>query len=199
MNDTSREEKAALRHRIRDELNRLTPGARAAASACACSRLVQKQIWREARSVLLYIPLRDELDVEPLLQDALAAAKELALPYFDSQSESYLARRVLDFREHLQPGRFGIAEPKEGCPEVPLKRLDFILAPGVAFTADGRRLGRGKGFYDRLLASVCGIKCGIAFDEQIVDDIPAEPHDIRVDCVSTPARWIGVGQGVVLK
>jgi 5-formyltetrahydrofolate cyclo-ligase len=64
------------------------------------------------------------------------------------------------------------------------------LVPGLAFDPSGRRLGRGKGFYDRLLAMVRGRKCGIAFEEQVVPEIPVEPHDIRLDCLLTPRRWM---------
>ncbi|HYT59275.1 MAG TPA: 5-formyltetrahydrofolate cyclo-ligase [Haliangiales bacterium] len=193
------QQKTALRQRVRSELKRLSPAGRLAASERACWRLRQEPIWREARSVLLYAPLPDEVDIGPLLTEALAAGKELALPRFDTQEQMYLARRVLHLTNDLRPGRFGIAEPAESCPDVPLKRLDFILAPGVAFAWDGRRLGRGKGYYDRLLSFVRGVKCGIAFDEQMMDDIPAEPHDVRMDYILTPTRWTRAGRSGVLK
>ena len=81
-------------------------------------------------------------------------------------------------------------EPAAHCAEVPLNRLDLVLVPGVAFDARGGRLGRGKGFYDRLLAAVRGTKCGVAFDEQIVDAVPNGPLDIRLNCILTPTRLI---------
>jgi 5-formyltetrahydrofolate cyclo-ligase len=193
------EQKAALRRRVRDVLRRLTPAARLAASDRACSRLLQERIWRDAQTVLLYSPLPDELDVKPLWREALTVGKVLSLPRFDAGRQHYLASRVLDFDEDLRPGEFGITEPKARCAEVPLKRLDFVLAPGVAFAWDGRRLGRGKGIYDRLLSSAGGLKCGIAFDEQIVEDIPIEKHDIRLDYILTPTRWNRAGQSAVLK
>jgi len=65
----------------------------------------------------------------------------------------------------------------------------LILIPGIAFDLHGRRLGRGKGFYDRLLTEIRGVKCGIAFDEQIVEKIPVEPHDVRMDFILTPTRF----------
>jgi 5-formyltetrahydrofolate cyclo-ligase len=71
-----------------------------------------------------------------------------------------------------------------------LNRLDLVLVPGVAFDARGGRLGRGKGFYDRLLSAVNGTKCGVAFDEQIVDAVPVGPLDVLVNCILTPTRWI---------
>ncbi len=199
MNESIREEKAALRVRIRSELKGIGPSARSTKSAQACWRLQQESVWQQARSVLLYAPLPDEPDIEPLWRDALATAKELSLPRFDAERQVYVAGRVLEPRDDLRPGRFGIMEPKQGSPEVPLKQLDFIVVPGVAFSLDGRRLGRGRGFYDRLLTSVRGIKCGVAFDEQIVDAIPADGHDIRLDYILTPTRWTGADQCAVLK
>jgi 5-formyltetrahydrofolate cyclo-ligase len=199
MIESIREQKAALRDRIRSELKQIGPGARATKSAQACLRLQQEPLWQRAQSVLLYAPLPDELDIEPLWRDALAMGKELAMLRFGAEKQVYVPCRVREPKDDLQPGRFGIMEPRVGCPEVPLKQLDFLVAPGVAFTLDGRRLGRGRGFYDRLLASVRGIKCGIAFDEQIVDAIPAEAHDIRLDFILTPTRWTGADHGAVLK
>ena len=153
MSELIGKQKAALRYRVRTGLNRVLPGVRAEASAQACSRLQRERIWREARSVLLYVPLADELDIGPLLLEALAG-KKLALPRFNAQRRMYLACRVADLSNDLRAGQFGILEPKEGCPEVALNQLDFLLAPGVAFACDGRRLGRGRGFYDRLLGAV---------------------------------------------
>ena len=80
-------------------------------------------------------------------------------------------------------------EPREHCAALALNRLDFVLVPGVAFDLDGRRLGRGKGYYDRLLATVTGAACGVAFDRQIVPRVPSEPHDARLNCILTPTRW----------
>ena len=199
MNETCGDQKAIIRLRVRDRLKALPVSARRAASTQVCSRLQEQRIWREAQSVLLYVPLPDELDVEPLLQAALAQGKVLALPSFDASRGQYVARGVFDLREDLRPGRFGIPEPKEDGRAVPLNQLDFIAAPGVAFTLDGRRVGRGRGYYDRLLSSVRGVKCGIAFDEQVVDEIPAESHDIRLDCILTPSRWIPVVRGAVIE
>jgi len=199
MNETCGEQKAAIRLRVRDRLKGLSAIARRAAAAKVCSRLEQEQVWREARSVFLYVPLPDELDIAPLLQAALEEGKVLALPRFDAGQGKYAAGRVLDLRDNLRPGRFGISEPKEECQAVPLNQLDFIAAPGVAFTLDGRRVGRGRGYYDRLLSFVRGVKCGIAFDEQIVDDIPAESHDVRLDCILTPSRWIPVVRNAAIE
>ena len=102
----------------------------------------------------------------------------------------YVACEIKDPEKDLLVGRFGIREPETSCGEIELNRLDFTLVPGVAFDLQGRRLGRGKGFYDRMLAAVRGTTCGVAFDEQIVEEVPVEPHDTRVNCILTPTRWI---------
>ena len=199
VNPAIQERKADLRRQVQAGLKHLSSDARAAGSRQACARLKEQRAWVDAGTVLLYSPLPDELDVESILQEALRAGKNLTLPGFDPAKQAYLARRVLDLEADLRPGRFGISEPNARCPEVALNQLDFVVAPGVAFTLDGRRLGRGKGYYDRLLASVGGVKCGIAFEEQIVDAIPSEPHDICMDFLLTPARWLRVDRGAVLK
>ena len=116
----------------------------------------------------------------------------MALPGFEAEENSYVAREIEDLATDLDRGQFGIREPNPDCREVLLNRLDLTLVPGVGFDFKGRRLGRGKGFYDRLLAQISGTTCGVGFDEQIVEAIPTEPHDVQLNCILTPTRWIEV-------
>jgi 5-formyltetrahydrofolate cyclo-ligase len=90
----------------------------------------------------------------------------------------------------LVVGAFQVREPVAGCPVVAMNRLDLALVPGLAFDARGHRLGRGKGFYDRLLAGFPGRTVGVAFDFQVVAQVPVEPHDIALNAVVTPTRWL---------
>jgi 5-formyltetrahydrofolate cyclo-ligase len=185
----AQKEKAALRARVQADLNRMAPSERAAASAEACERLRGQDVWRNARSVLFYAPLPGELNLWPMLLEAIEDGKTAALPRFVADGNRYVACRVRDVATDLRSGRFGIREPVESCPELALDHLDLILAPGVAYDLEGRRLGRGKGFYDRLLAGFKGLSCGVAFDRQIVSRIPEEPHDVVLNCILTPTRW----------
>lgn len=155
-----------------------------------CDQLRRQPAWFEAKAVLFFAPLVGEPNLWPLLTEALAADKKVCLPRYVSVSDGYVAGRVRDLHQDLVCGKFSVREPAASCPEVPLNRLDLALVPGVAFDARGGRLGRGQGFYDRLLAGVCGTKCGVAFDEQIVDAVPVGPLDIRLNCILTPTRWI---------
>jgi 5-formyltetrahydrofolate cyclo-ligase len=194
----SQDEKRALRQTVRERLRGLPTTEQAAASAAARELLLKQPLWREARSLLFYAPLAGELDVWPLLEPALAAGRLVALPRFDPQTGAYLPCQVRSLSGDLVLGQFGIREPAQGCPSVTI-RLDLILVPGVAFDLHGRRLGRGKGFYDRFLAEVRGTTCGVAFDEQIVPRVPVEPHDTVVNCILTPSRWLEVRAGAVLE
>ena len=182
--------KASLRDQIRARLQKLSAAERAAASSKLCARLREQPIWSAARFVLLFALLPDEPDLWPILNEAIAAGKSVALPAFAPGTNGYLARQIIDPVRDLVAGRFGIREPLPACPEVLLNRLDLVLVPGIAFDVRGGRLGRGRGFYDRLLAGVRGPKCGVAFEEQIVEAVPVGPLDIRLNCILTPTRWI---------
>ena len=186
---TLEEAKAAQRKQVSSALTRISLSAREAASAQACALLERQRYWREANAVLFFAPLPTELDIWPLLVRAVAAGTIASLPRFERGTGQYSAARVEDPVADVHAGRFGIREPVSRCPQVPLNRLDFILVPGVAFDLQGRRLGRGKGFYDQLLAAVRGTTCGVAFDEQIVREVPVGPHDVCLNCILTPTRW----------
>ena len=181
--------KRALRQDVRARMKELTPARRAEASAQARTLLAQQTRWRSAQSILFFAPMPGELDLWPLLAEALAAGKTAALPRYDAPTQSYRACRIENTAEDLEMGHFGIREPNLRCAVDSLDRFNFILVPGVAFDVHGRRLGRGKGFYDRLLATVRGTTCGVAFDEQLVSEIPVEQHDIRLNCLLTPTCW----------
>jgi 5-formyltetrahydrofolate cyclo-ligase len=190
MGENIQDAKAALRRQVYDRLKAMTPAQRGMASANACRLLGNQAVWSKARAILLYAPMLEELDVWPLVADSLAAGRTVALPRFDPSTKQYSARRIRDLTRDVRVGHFGIREPAAHCAAFDLGRLDLVLVPGVAFDARGCRLGRGKGYYDQLLTQVRGATCGVAFDEQIVAEVPAEPHDVHVYCILTPTRWI---------
>ena len=187
---TLQQQKAQLRERIKARLASLSEDLRREGSAQARALLSRQEAWREANCILFYAPTAQEINLWSLAESALNLGKMVAFPRYDLGSDSYQACRVRDVQHELRVGRYGLCEPLESCPVVPLNQLDFVLVPGVAFELHGRRLGRGKGYYDRLLAAAGGKTCGVAFDEQIVEHIPMEPHDSDVNCILTPTRWI---------
>lgn len=180
--------KTELRSQIRARLEKISPAVRAVESIGLCERL-EAQL-RSARTILFFAPLPDELDVWPLLEKFLSAGKICALPAFDAATQAYAAHRVNNLETDIATGKFGVREPASGCAEIPLAKLDLILVPGLAFDVSGNRLGRGQGFYDRLLKNASGIKCGVCHDFQLLEKIPAEPHDAKVDFIFTPSRGV---------
>jgi 5-formyltetrahydrofolate cyclo-ligase len=186
--------KAALRQEVRKALKNLSLQKRKSDSERLCAQLKEQIFFQQAKAILFFAPLPEELDLWPLLKDALAEGKVVALPCFDSDNQMYLPRRVKDIHVEILSGKFGIREPSASCIAIPLDDLDLILVPGVAFNLSGHRLGRGKGFYDRLLQNFSGEKIGIAFDEQIVAEIPAEKTDVRMDLILTPTRRVEIAK-----
>ena len=178
--------KSDLRQKIRAALEKISPAVRAVESIELCDRL-ESQL-QSAHTILFFAPLPDELDVWPLLEKCLAAKRICALPAFHAATQTYSARRVINLEADLAPGKFSVREPAAGCAEIPLNQFDLVLVPGLAFDWRGNRLGRGQGFYDRILAEASGVKCGVAYDLQVLEEIPAEPHDAKVNFIFTPSR-----------
>jgi 5-formyltetrahydrofolate cyclo-ligase len=191
--------KVALRRQLRARLAAMSSAECAAASAQFRHQVLGFPGWHQANLILLYAPMPGELDVALLWPDALSAGKSLCFPRFVPATGIFEARLVQDPVGDLLPGAFGIREPTSTAVVLPFNRLDLVLVPGLGFTPDGHRLGRGRGYYDRLLADVPGLKCGVGFDQQLVDTIPCEPHDIILDCVLTPTRRFGLDGTGVLK
>lgn len=182
--------KAQLRRAMRDEIERLTSEERARASRLLCARLQDQPVWRHAGTILFYAPLADEPDISPLLERVLEEGRMVLLPRYNAGRGSYEACRVETPLGGLPVGRFGIREPVPASRVVPLKQLDLVLVPGLAFDWSGHRLGRGRGCYDRLLREVAGTKCGVAFETQLQAEVPVEPHDVWLEYIVTSARWL---------
>ena len=180
--------KSDLRLHIRARLEKISPAVRAVESIELCERL-QAQI-PSAHTILFFAPLPDELDVWPMLEMALATGTNCALPFFDAEKNSYGAKRLKNLATDIVIGKFGVREPAATCVEIPLNQFDLVLVPGMAFDLNGNRLGRGQGFYDRILAEASGRKCGVCHNFQLLEKIPTEPHDAKVDFIFTPARGV---------
>jgi 5-formyltetrahydrofolate cyclo-ligase len=178
--------KTALRSMMRDRLEKISPAVRAVESMELCERL--KTQMQSAHTILFFAPLPDELDLWPVLELSLALGTTCALPFFDAEKKIYGAKEIKKLAADIITGKFGMREPAASCPKFPLNQFDLILVPGMAFDLNGNRLGRGQGFYDRLLENASGIKCGVGYDFQLLEKIPVEPHDVKVDFVFTPSR-----------
>ena len=145
-----------------------------------CRHVMESEWFRQADTIMAYAAIPPEAKLQPVLEGILAAGKTLVLPRCE-QDGVMTARRIADLRQ-LISGAYGIPEPKPDAPMVPTAEIDLILVPGLAFDRTGRRLGRGKGYYDRFLANFHGKTMGIC--GQLVPEIPVERHDITMDAIA---------------
>lgn len=182
-----REEKKALREKILQARDRLDPSARRAYSRIISEKLLALPGYRAAGLVSAYASIGSEFDTSDLIAAILGSGKRLLLPRINRAARALELRQVEDPAADLVPGVWGIREPSERCPLVPAAEVEFILVPGVAFTAAGARLGYGGGFYDRLLPGLQAhvLRVAAAFALQVVDALPTGPQDQRVHRVVT--------------
>lgn len=135
--------------------------------------------FRAAGTVLAYWPLPGEVDLRPLVMDG---GRRFALPVVCGED---LVLKEYDPAQMVK-GAFGIMEPGPGARTVLPEEIDFAIIPGVAFDSARMRLGRGRGYYDRLLPSIRCHKAGVAFPFQIYDAVPSDPWDVPMDSVVIP-------------
>ena len=186
--------KQTLRKRIVAQREQLPAAVRAAHSAAITERLLQLPEYRQADAVLGYMNFGAEFASELWVQQVLAEGKKLALPRVNRHTNQMDLYWVDDLENRLAAGLWGIREPiVERCKRLnTLNEVEFALLPGVAFTRDGARLGYGGGFYDKLLARMTNqpVLVAVAFALQIVEQIPQEATDVKVEWIITEQETI---------
>ena len=189
-----REAKLAMRRQIMASRDAMPAAERAIASEAIASRIRTLPEFASAQAVLLTLPFRNEWDTLPLVRGALAAGKTVAMPRVDAQSRMLELHALANVARDVVAGFQGIPEPLPACPRVAREAIDFVLVPGVAFDRDGRRLGYGGGYYDRLLPllSPRAARVAGAFELQVVERVPAAPHDVAVDTLVTESRVLAI-------
>jgi 5-formyltetrahydrofolate cyclo-ligase len=182
-------DKKQARQEIRRRLEKLGPETIQDRSRRICSLVSELGEFRSADPIMLYMATADEVQTAPLAEAAFAAGKTVLVPKVDWSAREMHAIEIRHWQDGIVTGRYGLSEPEFGQPEA-VEEIAFVVVPAMAFDARGRRLGRGGGFYDRFLSQrgLNALACGVAMDEQILPDLPAEPHDVPVDMVVTESR-----------
>lgn len=185
--------KQSLRGRVLAAREDLSPQVRAAEALSIRDRLTALPSFRHATCLLLTLPFRSEWDTRPLVDAALREGRRIAVPRVDRETRMLRLHAIENVDRDIVPGYLGVPEPRPTLPAIHPVEVDWVLVPGVAFDAQGRRLGYGGGFFDRLLPLIAAEapKIAGAFDVQIVDEVPAGPLDHRVDAVATPTALLG--------
>ena len=173
------EDKRTLRRAVRAGLAQIGADEARERSVAICKELEKHIAVSGATVVAMFSPLADEPQIWPLVEQ-LAQRLSVVLPRVEGDVMNFYSYD----KDAMAAGAYGINEPQRGVPVQPYE-IDVIVVPGVAFTAKGMRMGRGKGFYDRYLAQsgFAALKIGVCYREQLVPDIPAEPHDVAMDTV----------------
>ncbi|MBR1783820.1 MAG: 5-formyltetrahydrofolate cyclo-ligase [Bacteroidales bacterium] len=173
-------DKAAVRKAMREAKRALPPDEKTRRSEQVMQRVEQLDAFRRAGVVLLYWSMADEVQTHSFVE-RWHTRKTLLLPCVDGDD---LRLRRYTGPQCMRPGeQFGIGEPT-GPEWTDLGAVQMIVVPGVAFDREGNRMGRGRGFYDRLLKGTpAAVKVGVAYGFQLLDSIPTEPHDVKMDLV----------------
>ncbi len=188
METSQHEAKRALRSELIARRARLAPEARAERSRAIAERIGEVRAFRDAQVVALYAALGTEVDPAEIARRAMARGVRVAFPRVVAHGERKLAFAMCAPVD-LVRGPLGAAEPPASAPPVDPRELGCIVMPGVAFSEDGLRLGRGGGYYDATLPALDAVpRVGLAFDVQIVPTLPREPHDAPMDAVVTETR-----------
>ena len=173
-------EKDEVRKYIRQKKNNLTDCYKDFQSKQIFEILFTIKEWDTARNVLLYYSLPDEVITHKYL-DKISNEKNLYLPKVKEDTLVILKYN----KDKLFLGAFNIVEPT-GNDTVSIDQIDTIIVPGMAFDKSCNRLGRGKGYYDSILKYANGVKIGICYDFQLLDCLPVEDHDIKMDIIIHP-------------
>lgn len=171
--------KQELRGRIRQQKAAMTAEDRHHRSLRLCQMVLQSQAYRSAKSVYGYLPFNQEVNTLPLLQQAMADGKTVALPKCRGKDMRFVT--VTDLSA-VKPGAIGAPEPIADEP-IATDETALVILPGLAFDSFGHRLGYGGGFYDRFLAKEPHPTIALCFDFQMLPQLETEPHDISADTV----------------
>lgn len=179
-------DKVALRKQMKKLKSELSEQEKLDAEINALNLLSKCAVFQQAKSVLVYNALPDEIRTQRLLE-TWGKSKNLFLPRVNGDDLDILAYS----KDFVQKGAFDIYEPV-GEELHDIAEMDLIIVPGVAFDLKGNRLGRGKGYYDKLLCKATCPKLGYIYDLQLLEQIPAEQHDIPMNFIVTDKRIISL-------
>ena len=174
-------DKKELRRYIAQQKRNYSVAQKTEWSSSLFQKLEGHPLFLQAHTLLLYHSLPDEVQTHEFIK-RWHPYKRIVLPLVKGEELEF---RYYEGENSLQAGAFGIEEPT-GNNTIPPQLIDLIIVPAMAFDPYGNRLGRGKGFYDRLLAMTPATRIGVGYDFQILDILPADRHDIKMHYVFTP-------------
>lgn len=180
--------KQALRNQMRMVRGALPQSACEARSAEIRRRLFAVAELERAATVLAFASIRNEVRTQPIIEEAWSAGKRVALPRVHGDE---LRLHLIDAQTPLALGAFSVPEPAEDDESIEPSEIDFALVPALAVDPRGYRIGYGGGYYDRLIPQLFNAcTCAVAYDFQMISEVPELPFDVSVDLVITDSRVI---------
>lgn len=179
--------KKELRKQMLQKRNRLEEEERKKADSAIRNAFLLSSYYQTCKSIFLYISYSSEVDTQEIIQTALADGKTVLVPLTDPVEKKMDAVPITDFKTQLCPSCYGILEPNfTSKTPYPPENIDLIVVPGVAFDRKGFRIGYGGGYYDRYLSQARNaVTVGFAYEKSLLDEIPSESHDQRVQIILT--------------
>lgn len=191
MAEVSRE-KSAMRTSMRHAMESMPKEQAATKARALAERALAWAPMSHARRVMVYLSMGGEAGTGSIIERLLEAGVEVAGPRVDWEARTITPALIADALADVVEGRLGVPEPAPHAPGVAIETIDVLLVPALAFDLRGFRLGRGAGFYDRLLADKRrrGLALGYGFEAQVAPRVPTEPHDARLDALATERRLL---------
>lgn len=178
-----KEKKKALRNEIWSAEKLLDRAYREYASERICANIIGLPEYQAAGTVLAFVSMEREVDLSALLSDVLDSGKTLCVPL--CKGKGLMDFRRISGKEDLEPGFFGIMEPKKSCPLIPPEDIEFAVIPCVTCDREGRRLGNGGGYYDRFLEVHRPPMAAVCREKLLADEVPVEPFDVAIPVIVT--------------
>jgi 5-formyltetrahydrofolate cyclo-ligase len=185
--------KSEIRQNALARRDALSKKGLAAKSAAIMDRLFDFANFLEAKIVMFYMSHKSEVQTEEMVRRSLEMGKVIALPVVDTQTGAIAPYKVDDLDRDVRPSYGGIPEPiVQRCKKIPVQNINLAIIPAIALDERGGRIGHGTGFYDRFIPEldITTRKVALAFECQIVPQIPMEPHDRYIDIIITEERII---------
>lgn len=176
-------EKKRLREWAKARRGMLSPEEKRQGDAAVCQKVLELAAYRKAETIFCYVAMGGEIDVTELFRQAWKAGKRVAVPKCGKSGQ--MDAREITSLSSLSAGWYGILEPEEGAPVVPPEEIGLAVVPCLACDRHGYRLGYGGGYYDRYLPKIGGVSAVLCRESLLLDEMPKEPFDCRMDWVIT--------------
>ncbi|MDD4201856.1 MAG: 5-formyltetrahydrofolate cyclo-ligase [Candidatus Omnitrophica bacterium] len=180
--------KQELRKEILDRLKKQPEDSKITKENAIRDKFLSSEEFLNNRVIMFYVSMAEEVDTWTMIKEAIDAGKTVAVPYNLKETNDMVPVKIRDLKKDLEKGSYGIYQPKnKDDNKVPLKDIELVIVPGVAFDTNKNRLGRGKGYYDKFLKKLPKktVTIGLCFDFQIVKNLPVDHFDLPVDKIIT--------------